>query len=108
MDSYENGLHSEVFNIDDADLLCNELEYSPPAVEGAAGALVSGKPMICGGFFESPLGGGSDKCFIVGENQPITMEHERTYPASIPISRDKVSHFTFYDKYLRFENYIFP
>ena len=49
--------------------------------------------MICGGFNENPLTRGSNKCFILGESQPITMEHERAYPASISISKDKVSHF---------------
>ena len=90
MNSYENGLHSEVIDIDNENTKCDELANSAHPVQGAAGGLVSRKPMICGGFNESPLTGGSKKCFILGENHPITMEHERTYPASISISKDKV------------------
>ena len=91
--SYENGLHSEVIDIDNEDIECNELANSAYPVQGAAGGLVSEKPMICGGFYETPLTGGSDKCFILGENLAITMEHERSYPSSISISKDEVSHF---------------
>ena len=98
MNSYENGLHSEVIDIDNEDTECDELANSAYPVEGAAGGLVSRKPMICGGFNETPQTGGSNKCFILGENQPITMEHERSYPSSISISKDEVSHFTFYMK----------
>ena len=74
---------------------CAELANSAYAVEGAAGGLVSGKPMICGGFTKNPLTRGSNKCFTLGDNQPITMEHERSYPASIPISKDEVCQITF-------------
>ena len=95
MDSYENGLHSEVIDIDNEDIECDELANAIFPVQGAAGGLVSGKPLICGGFNENPLTGGSNKCFIIGENQPITMENERSYPASSFISKDKASHFSF-------------
>ena len=70
---------------------CAELANPSYPVEGAAGGLVSGKPMICGGFYEDPLTGAYRECFVLGENQTITMEHERSYPASISISKDKVS-----------------
>ena len=96
MDTYENGLHSEVIDIDNGNIAeCDELANSAYPVEGAVGGLVSGKPMICGGFNENPLTRGSNKCFFLGENQPITMAHERSYPSSISISKDEVSHFTF-------------
>ena len=91
MNLYENGLHSEVIEIDNEDTECDELVNSAYPVQGAAGGLVSGKPMICGGFNESPLTGASKQCFVLGENQSISMEHERSYPASISISKDKVS-----------------
>ena len=74
---------------------CAELANSAYAVEGAAGGLVSGKPMICGGFYENPLTEASKECFVLGQNQIITMEHERSYPASIPISKDEVCQITF-------------
>ena len=90
MDSYENGLHSEIIDIDNEYMECNKLANSAYRIQGAVGGLVSGKPMICGGFNENPLSGGSNKCFILGENQPITMEHERSYPSSISISKDEV------------------
>ena len=95
MDSYKNGLHSEVIDIDQVNVECHELANSDYPVEGAAGGLVNGQPMICGGFYESPLTGGSNKCFIPGENQPISMEYKRSYPASISISRDKVGQIIF-------------
>ena len=96
MNSYENGLHSEVIDLDDADIDCHELANSPHPVQGATGGLVSGRPMICGGFYDNPLTQSSDKCIILGESQSesITMAYERSYPSSISISRDKV-HFTF-------------
>ena len=93
--SYENGLHSEVIDIDNEYRECDELENFPHPVEGAAGGLVSGKPMICRGFNENPLTGAFKKCFVLGKTQPIIMEHERSYPASISISRDRVSYFTY-------------
>ena len=95
MDTYENGLHSEVIDIDNESMTCDELASSAHPIKGGAGGLVRGKPMICGGFFETPLTGGYNKCFILGENQSMIMAHERAYPAGISISKDKVSHFTF-------------
>ena len=95
MDVYENGFHSEVIDIDHEYSECDELSNSPHPIEGAAGGLVSGKPIICGGFNENPLTGGSNKCFTLGENQPITMEHERSYPSSISITKDEVCQFSF-------------
>ena len=92
-DSYENGFYSEVIDIDNENMRCNQLPNSAYPVQGAAGGLVGGKPMICGGFYETPLTGGSNKCFILGETHPIIMESERSYPSSISISRDQVSHF---------------
>ena len=93
MNAYENGLHSEIIDIDNEDRECDELANSAYPVQGAAGGFVTRKPMICGGFNENPLTGGSNKCFILGEDQPITMAYERSYPASISISSDEVSHF---------------
>ena len=93
-DSYDNGRHSEVINLDDEDIECHELANSAHPVQAAAGGLVSGKPMICGGFYDNPLTHSSNKCFIPSENQSITMAYERSYPSSISISRDKVI-FTF-------------
>ena len=91
MNSYENGLHSEVIDLQFEDRECDNLAFSFQPVQGAAGGVVDGKPMICGGFNESPNTGVSNKCFILGEDQPITMEQERSYPASISISKDEVS-----------------
>ena len=93
-DSYENGLHSEVIYLDDEDIECHELANSIQPLQGATGGLVSGKPMICGGFYDNPFTHSSNKCFILGENQTITMAEEKAYPSSISISRDKVC-FTF-------------
>ena len=95
MDSYENGLHSEVIYLDNEDVECHEMANSIHPVQGATGGLVNGKPMICGGFNQNPITGTSNKCFVLGENQSITMEYERSFPSSISISRDKVSQFTF-------------
>ena len=92
MNSYENGIHSEIIDIANENRECNELAKFPHPVESAAGGLVSGKPMICGGFYES-LDEVSDKCFILGEDQPITMAFKRSYPSSISISRNEVSHY---------------
>ena len=94
-DSYENGLHSEVIYLDDADIGCHELEKSAHPVQGAAGGLVNGKPIICGGFKDHPANGASKQCFFLGENLSMTMEHERSYPSIISISNDEVNLFTF-------------
>ena len=99
MNTYENGLHSEVIDIGNDDIECNELEKVPYPVQGATGGLVSGKPIICGGFNGNPLTGGSKNCFILGEDQPITMAYERSYPDSISISKDKVN-------YILYETYV--
>ena len=95
MNSYENGLHSEVIDLDNEYMRCPELPNPAYQVQGAAGGLVRGKPMICGGFYESPLSGGYNKCFILGDTHLITMEHERSYPSSISMSRDQVNHFDY-------------
>ena len=91
MNTYDNGLHSEVIDIDNEDIECNELAVAHYPIQGAAGGLVSGKPMICGGYSEDLFTGASDKCFILGENKPIIMEHQRAYPASISISSTQVA-----------------
>ena len=91
MNTYENGFHSEVIDIGNDDIECNELEKVPYPIQGAAGGLVGGKPMICGGYSEDLFTGASDKCFILGENKPIIMEHQRAYPASISISSTQVA-----------------
>ena len=90
MESYENGFHSEVIDIEKEFRECDELPNSALPVEGAAGGLVGGKPLICGGFSEDPSTGANNKCFILGENQFISMEHERSYPSIISISKDEV------------------
>ena len=90
MESYENGFHSEVIDIANEFRECDELPNSALPVEGAAGGLVGGKPLICGGFSEDPSKGASNKCSILGENQFISMEHERSYPSIISISKDEV------------------
>ena len=46
MNSYENGLHSEVIDLENGDIKCHELENPKYLVESAAGGLVGGKPMI--------------------------------------------------------------
>ena len=92
MNSYENGLHSEVIDIDNEDTECDELANSAYPVESAAGGLVSRKPIICGGFLENPSTGASKQCFVLGQNQTIPMENERSYPSSISISSDEVLH----------------
>ena len=91
MNRYENGLHSEVIDIENESRRCYELPNLAQPVEGASGGLVSGKPIICGGFSEDLFTGASNKCFILGENQPIIMKHKRSYSASISISRNEVS-----------------
>ena len=91
MNRYENGLHSEVIDIENETRRCYELPNLAQSVEGAAGGLVSGKPIICGGFSEDPFTGASNKCIILGENQPIIMKQKRSYSASISISRNRVS-----------------
>ena len=93
MNSYENGLHTEVIDLENEHAVCHELVKSSYPAQGATGGLINGKPMICGGFYEDPLTGGSNRCFIAGETetQPITMASGRSYPASISISRDKAS-----------------
>ena len=94
MDTYDNGLHSEVIDIDNEFMICDELASAAYPMKGGAGGLVKGKPIICGGFYEDPLNGGFNKCFILGENQSKIMEHQRAYPAGISISKDKVSNFS--------------
>ena len=91
MNTYENGLHSEVIDIGNEDIECNELEMVPYPIQGAAGGLVGGKPMICGGYSENLCTGVSNKCFILGEILTITMDQERCYPSSISISKEEVS-----------------
>ena len=90
LNRYENGLHSEVIDIENETRRCYELPNLAQPVEGAAGGLVGGKPLICGGFSEDQSNGASNKCFILGENQFISMEHERSYPSIISISKDEV------------------
>ena len=91
MNTYENGLRSEVIDIENEFRHCHELPNLVQPVEGAVGGLVSGKPIICGGFSEDLFTGASNKCFILGENQPIIMTQKRSYSASISISSKKVS-----------------
>ena len=95
MNSYENGHHSEVIDIENEDRNCDELANSALPVQGAAGGVVSGKPIICGGYNEDPRTGASKQCFVLGEHQFITMEQEMSYPSSVSISKDEVCQITF-------------
>ena len=91
---YENGIHSEVIDLEHEDLTCQELANAPYQMDDGTGGFVQNDVMICGGYDgndhppDYPI---LNKCWILGQNKSISMEYERDRPSGTVIN-DRVSH----------------
>lgn len=88
---YDESKHSEVIDVENEDLTCQDFNDFPYTVEGATGGLINKKLVICGGY-----GGeqGVPSCWMLsgGDHQTIWLEHAREYPSSIALPfQNKVS-----------------
>ena len=85
---YEIGIHSQVIDLEDEDISCEELTKSPYGLHGGTGGFVQNKVLVCGGYESENL---FNKCWILNAEQTIiTMEYAR-YGTSSIIINDKVS-----------------
>ena len=85
---YYNGISSEVIDMNNENINCQDLIYAPYQIVGGTGGLVKGRALICGGY-ENGVGD-SNKCWILGKSKIIPMAYERVASSSIVI-QDKVS-----------------
>ena len=88
---YDESIHSEVIDVGNEDLTCQDFTDAPYKIEGGTGGLINNKIVICGGYDDHH---GTDKCWILGEDQTISMKYEREYASSIELPlQSKVSFF---------------
>ena len=90
---YENGIHSEVIDLEHEGSTCQDLANAPYDMGFGTGSFIQKEVMICGGFRDYYDGSGStyfNKCWILGQDKNITMKYERADASSIVIN-DRVS-----------------
>ena len=94
---FGNGIRSEVIDVLNENIVARPEYYLPDAnrnLVGGLGGLINGHPLICGGNCDSCGDDSSNSintCFILGQNNEITMINFRHHSSSIVIN-DKVSH----------------
>ena len=81
------GMNSEVIDVLNEKVICEDLSKAPWGVGRATGGLINGTPLICSG-------GWNKGCFTVGKSQnikfPNIMNHHRSPTTSLVVG-DKVS-----------------
>jgi len=77
---------TEVIDLEDSKVICEDLEDFPMEIDGAVGAKLASTPIICGGSFNNGSSQASDKCFKYmegGWQHFATMIERRAYAAGI-------------------------
>ena len=90
---YENGIHSEVIDLEHEGSTCQDLANAPYDMIDGTGGLVQNEVMICGGYRNYYNGSGQayfNKCWMFGQDKNISMEYERQHASSIVLN-DRVS-----------------
>jgi hypothetical protein len=74
---------SEVIDLEDSSIICQDLEDYPIQVDGAVGGLLNqGDPLVCGGWFPY-----TNVCYVVNQpGQSSEMLEERAYSASLTLN----------------------
>ena len=81
-----SGTKTEVIDLEDSNVICEDLEDFPIEISGAVGANLASTPIICGGIFINGSFHSSDKCFKYmegGWQHFATMIERRTWAAGI-------------------------
>ena len=55
---------TEVIDLEDSSVTCNNLEDFPWRIQDAVGANLASRPIICGGYFKNGSDHSSEKCFV--------------------------------------------
>ena len=77
---------TEVIDLEDSNVICEDLEDFPMEIQGAVGANLASSPIICGGYFYNGSSHSSDKCFKYmegGWQHFATMIKKRAYAPGI-------------------------
>ena len=93
----DQGIHSEVIDIQNEDLICTDLNDAPYEMERGTGGFIENHlnyVLICGG--EEKPEGDTNKCWSktlnIGKKQTFTMKYKRNYASSIIInSNDRLN-----------------
>ena len=86
---YNDGLKSEIIDLENANLVCEDLSNAPYVMSLGTGGFVNGNPVICGGFDGNKQ---LDICFVLGQNDILELEYARSIASSI-VFDNKVSIF---------------
>ena len=81
-----SGTKTEVIDLEDSNIICEDLEDFPIEIDGAVGANLASTPIICGGVFNDGSLHSSDKCFEYiegGWHHFATMIEKRAFAAGI-------------------------
>ena len=83
------GEKTEVLDLSNPEFECEILPDFPLPIESAVGAYINDRPIVCGGkdpFNEDFL---NDKCFVLGQDEPIVeLNSFRVGAAGISIAND--------------------
>ena len=81
-DDQETARTSEVIDLSNPNISCNNLENAPSQRWASVGGVLNGRPLICGGF--NPPFSFQDCFYVQGDpNQNISMIQKRSFASSV-------------------------
>ena len=90
---YNDGLKSEIIDLENENLVCEDLSNAPYVISYGTGGFVNNNPVICGGFDGSKQ---LNICFVLGQNDILTLEYARSVAASIVFNNKVSKYFLIY------------
>ena len=100
---YNDGLKSEIIDLENENLVCEDLSNAPYVISYGTGGFVNNNPVICGGFDGSKQ---LNICFVLGQNDILTLEYARSVAASIVFNNKVSKYFLIYLLFLIKQNLI--
>ena len=98
--------NTEVFDLEDSSIICQDLQNFPMATTGAVGANLASMPIICGGSLKGYINSSyysdsSDKCFkyVKGGWQNFVTMMDRRHSAAGIVHNNSFHIFGGYDNY---------
>ena len=80
---------TEVFDLSNPEFECKILPNFPIPIAMAVGAYINDRPIVCGGTDPNNANGLNDKCFVLGQDEPIVeLNSFRIEAAGISIAND--------------------
>ena len=87
----ETGRTSEVIDLNNPSISCNNLETAPSERWASVGGLLNGRPIICGGFY--PPFSFQDCFFVQGDKkQNISMTTKRSFATAVVLKGMRITH----------------